>query len=337
MHGKSVIGRLQSAIIFSALCILFCAVDIAAAGQQLQLEDVSPAGMSPIVPQSAPLEPARRLSLEAALKSRDYGRAEALLLEEISRNPKSSQLLTLVGGIFFLDGKYLNSAIAMKKAEALAALDERSRFTLAMAYITLSHRDWARSELEKLTRANPANALYPYWLSRLDYDAQQFSTATADARKAIALDPGFMKAYDNLGLSYEALGKYDQAIQSYEQAIRLNRQKSPSSPWPLLNLGALMVKLGRLGEAESYLKESLQDDPKFPQAHYQMGLLLEKQNKDDEAIRELEQAAALNPSYAEPYYLLGKIYRRKGDEKNANRAWSTFEKLKKEQPQARPH
>ncbi len=104
-----------------------------------------------------------------------------------------------------------------------------------------------------------------------------------------------MKAYDNLGLSYEALGNMMKPIRSYQEAIRLNRQKSSNSPWPLLNLGTLLVKLGRLEEAESYLRESLQYDPKFPQAHYQMGLLLEKQNKDAEAIRELEQAAALKP------------------------------------------
>jgi tetratricopeptide (TPR) repeat protein len=315
--------------------ILLALPAVGAAAQELQLQDVPSSGMSAAVSQTTPLDPACRAVLEEALKSRDYARAEAVLVGEIKRNPKSPSLLTCLGGLFFRDGKYWNSAIAMKKAEALSPLDEASRFTLAMAYIEVNHRDWARPELEKLAHLNPQNALYPYWLSRLDYDGQKFTAAVANAQKAIALDPSFMKAYDNLGLDYEALGKYEQAIQAYQEAIRLNRLKLPSSPWPLLNLGALLVKLGRLEEAENYLKESLQDDPRFPQAHYQMGLLLEKRNKDAEATRELEQAAALNPSYAEPYYVLGKIYRRKGDEEGADRAWSTFQKLKKEQPQAR--
>ena len=302
-----------------------------------ELRDIPATGVSPGALEEAPLDPARRLSLQVAIKSRNYARAETLLLEDIRRNPKSPQLLTLAGGIFFLDGKYLNSAISMKKAEALAPLDDRSRFTLAMAYVTLEHRDWARPELDRLAASDPRNALYPYWLSRLDYDAQQFSAAIAHARQALALDPGFMKAYDNLGLCYEALGKYDDAIQAYQDAVGLDRASRSPSPWPALNLGALLVKLSRLEDAEKYLKESLRDDPRFPQAHYQLGALLARQHQDAEAVQELKQAAALNPSYAEPYYLLGKIYQRQGNKNAAEAAWSTFQRLKKEKPKEQPH
>jgi tetratricopeptide (TPR) repeat protein len=307
--------------------LLFLVAGQAWAAQVIQ--EGTTADPGPVTLQNAPLDPARRATLEAAIKSRDYARAETVLLEDIGRNPKSPQLLTLLGGIFFLDGKYLNAAIAMKKAEALSPLDDRNRFTLAMSYVTLNRRDWARPELEKLAQSSPRNALYPYWLARLDYDDLQFGAAVAKLQKAIQLDPNFMKAYDNLGLCYEALGNHDEAVRTYQDAIRLNRQKNPSSPWPPLNLGALLIKLGRLEEAESILKESLRYDPKFPQAHYQMGVLLEKQEKDSEAIQELNQAVALDPSYPEPHYVLGRIYRRLGDGKNAEMALSTFQKLKK--------
>jgi Flp pilus assembly protein TadD len=59
--------------------------------------------------------------------------------------------------------------------------------------------------------------------------------------------------------------------------------------------------------------------------------------KKAEAIAELRQAATLSPSYAEPHYVLGRIYQRKGDTKNAEAAWATFQKLKKEDPKERPH
>jgi tetratricopeptide (TPR) repeat protein len=336
--GALTLHNLQSAsfnlksLARAGLCLIVVAV---CAGVQA-LQDIPLTGLNPSAVESAPLDAKQRATLQDALKSRDYTRAETLLLDEINRNPKSPQLLTLAGRVFFLDGKYLNTAIAMKKAETLAPLDERSRFTLAMAYITLNHRGWARPELEKLEQSNPRNALYPYWISRLDYDAQKFSAAVTSARKAIELDASFMKAYDNLGLSYEALGQYDNAVASYQEALRLNRSKPPSSPWPLLNLGTLLVKLGRLDEAETYLKEALQIDAKFPQGHCQMGLLLEKRGKDAEAIHELEQAAELNPRYAEPYYVLGKIYRRQGDEKDAEKARNQFQKLKSEETKESP-
>src|SRR5438309_2001151 len=82
------------------------------------------------------LNSTRRAELDAALANKDYKQAESILVEEAEREPKSlesAHLLEFAGGIFFLDGQYENAAIAWKKAEAIAPLSERSRFTLAMA------------------------------------------------------------------------------------------------------------------------------------------------------------------------------------------------------------
>ncbi len=276
----------------------------------------------------APLDEAFRSKIEQALKGKDYGRVEALLIEEIKGNPKSALLLTVLGHTLFLDGKYLDSAVAMKKAERLSPLNESDRFTLAMAYVRLNHNDWARPELVKLTQTNPGKALYLYWLGRLDYSAQQFRSAVTRFHQTLNLDPNFVKAYDNLGLCHEALGEYDEAIRAYQDANRLNRQNTHPSPWPPLNLGSLLVKLDHLSEAEPCLRESLTYDGKFSKAHYQLGMLLEKQRKHAEAIEELKLAADLDSSYAEPHYALSRIYRKQGDIRNAEVSLSAFQKLK---------
>ena len=157
-------------------------------GQDLRLVDPtsSAADLKPSAIEILPLEPAQRAAVQQAIKARDYPRAETILVEEIIKNPKAPQLLTFVGGLFFLDGKYLNTAIAMKKAEAIAPLDDRNRFTLALSYIILNHGDWARPELEKLAGANPREPRYPYWLGRLDYDAMQFKAAGPTCRKRLS-------------------------------------------------------------------------------------------------------------------------------------------------------
>ena len=317
------------------LSLYFVLEPTPSAGQELK--DVPSPDPSPSLLLNVPLDPVRRSSLEEAIKDRKYEHAETLLLQEIERNPKSPQLLTVLGSIFFLDGKYLNTAIALKKAEALNPLDNQHRFTLAMSYIILNHRGWARPELERLAQSNPRGALYPYWLGRLDYDDMQFPAALARFKKTLELDPNLMKAYDNLGLCYEALGKYDEAIQTYQEATRLNRLRRLNSAWPPLNFGTLLVKLGKLEQAEPYVRESLSYDTKFARAHDQLGILLEKQRKEGEAIEELNQAASLDPSYPEPHYALGRIYQRKGDTRNAETALNTFQKLKKEKrPEREP-
>jgi tetratricopeptide (TPR) repeat protein len=284
----------------------------------------------------APLAPVVRAHLEQAIRARDYLKAEDILVHEIDRNPGSPQLLTLAAGVFFLDGKYLNTAIAMKKAEAIAPLDDQSRFTLAMSYVVMDHRDWARPELEKLSQKSPLNPLYLYWLARLDYDVQGYAAAIEKLERVIAIDPRYMKAYDNLGLCYEAAGRLDDAVKTYQRAVDLNRQANPVSPWPPLNLGSLLVKLEQLDDAEKYLRDSLLADPRFAQTHYVFGTLLEKRGRDEEAIRELEQAAALDAAYAQPHYALGRIYRRAGNITKAAAELNQFEKLREAKPEKRP-
>jgi tetratricopeptide (TPR) repeat protein len=272
----------------------------------------------------------RSARITEALHAGAYDRAEALLLEAAEAHPQSPVVLRLLGGVFFVRGRPLNAAVALKKAEAIAPLDERSRFTLVMAYVALGRRDWARPELAKLLEAAPANPLYPYWTGRLDYDDGQYAAAVKSLQRAIELDPRFMRAHDSLGLCYETLGRFDEAVRSYEEAIRLGREQKTRSPWPPLDLGLLLTRLDRLDEAEARFRESLACDSSFPQAHYQLGLALEKKGRASEAVAELEEAARLDPAYAEPQYALARLYRRGGEKEKAERALLRFQELRKE-------
>ena len=276
-----------------------------------------------------PLTPDQRERFEAAMKARDYTQAETILVEAHKANPDSAALLRLAGGVFFLDGNYMNAAIAFKKADKIEPLDPPNRFTLAMAFIALGRRDWARIELNRLIEADPKASIYLYWLARLDYDDQKFAAAVEKLERVIAMTPEFMRAHDNLGLCLEALGRYDEAEAAYKKAVDLNRKKQPSSPWPPLNLGIMLSKLGRREEAEVYLREALEYKPDFPEAHYRLGMILEKWGKVEDAIEEFRQAAALDEDYPEPVYALARLYRRTGDMKKARKALKEFQARKR--------
>lgn len=305
-------------------------VAVAAAAQEPPRPDASFAPLDGRELDSAGLTAGRRASIARALAAGAYDQAEALLLEEVKLNPGSPELLRLLGGVRFMHHEYLGAAIAFKKAEALAPLDERSRFTLAMSYVVLGHRDWARPELQKLVQSAPRNALYRYWTARLDYDDNRYAAAIESLSQAVALDPRMVKAHDSLGLCYEALGRQDDALRSYQEAVRLNREASPVSPWPPLNLGLLLTRLDRLDEAEPLFRESVRIDPRFPRGHYQLGTALEKKGRAEEAVKELEEAARLDASYAEPHYALARLYRRNGNADKADRALERFLELKKQ-------
>jgi len=282
-------------------------------------------------PLDLPLNGAQREVFEHALQQRDYKTAESMLVEEAKLDPKSprtARLLAIAGGIFFLDAQYLNSVIAWKKSEAIQPLDERSRFTLAMAEVRLNRRDWARAELEKLAASQPQNPLFLYWLGRLDYDARHYEAAIARFQKVVELDPKMMRAYDNLGLCHDYVGKIDDAIADYQHAIALNRQQTHPSPWPPLNLAIALTEKNRLADADESLREAIRYDSRFAQAYYQLGRVLNRMNRDSEAVTTLKQAVTLDANYADPHYLLARIYRRMGQTQLAKSETDQFVRLK---------
>jgi tetratricopeptide (TPR) repeat protein len=288
-----------------------------------------PAALSAQEPfQGFGLDPNTHQRVKTAVESHDYAAAEKLLAEEAERYPQSQAVLLALANILFLDGKHLNCAVALKKAEKLGPLDERHQMLLALSYMTIGRLNWARPEFQKLARLNPSNAVYPYWLARIAYKKMEISLAIEHAQKAVQLDPSLMKAYDQLGLSHEAAGEMDRAIAAFEHAIRLNAQSPKKSPWPSLNLGNLLFRLQRFEEAETRLRESVNIDQRFPVARYRLARVLERQERMAEAIAELEEAARLDPTYPEPHYALARIYRRTNDVKAAQEL-RTFQALRK--------
>ena len=282
-----------------------------------------------------PLEPMQQAAFDAAMKRRAFIEAETILINaaqgEYARDKKSAraaQLYEAVGGVFFLNQEFLNAAISYKRADAAVPLQARNRFTLAMSYLRLNRRDWAKPELERLVKEQPANALYWYWLGRLDYDAKAYNEAIAKFTKVVALDATMMRAHDSLGLCYDYLGQYDEAVKHYRRALELNAQQAKPSGWPHLNLAITLLAQNKVAEAESELRAAIRLNAQVPQAHYQLGLALDKLNRSADAIAALEEAARLDASYAEPHYTLGQLYKKQGNAAKSQAAMAKFQELK---------
>ena len=274
----------------------------------------------------------QRAQVEEALRNKDYKKAEAILIDEANRDPHSpreAKILAVVGGIYFLDGTYVESVQAWRKSDAIFPLDERSRFTLAMAYVELHRLSSAREELNRLSAAQPHNALYVYWLARLDYDSQHYTDAISQLQRTTELDPKMARAYNLLGLCYDYQGHLDKAISAFSRAVELNRRESRPSPWPNIDMANSQIELNLLTEAERNLREAIGYDAHLPKAQYDLGRVLEKEGRYEEAVETLKGAVALDSSYAEPHYLLGRIYQRLGEPQFAKSEIQRFQQLQK--------
>ena len=269
--------------------------------------------------------------LQKAINVHDYVAAEKLLVAEIERDPHSprtARLLDYVGTVYFANQDYLNAAVAWKKSEAIAPLDAKLRFSLAMAYIRLSRPDWARTLLESLARENPTHALYPYWLGRLDYDGHFYNAAIKHFQRAIELDPKFARAYDNLGLCYYYQNQNDLAVTSFQKAIELDSGSAHPSAWPYLNLGITQQFLNQLPASEKSIREALHLDPGFAKAHFQLGTVLEDKGEPETALAELKKASRLDPAYPEPHMAMARIYHKIGQEAAAKEEVKIYLRLR---------
>lgn len=262
------------------------------------------------------LPPATASQLKQALEAHDYVAAERSLLTEIRHDPHSPEaahLLQFLGGVYFLDHDAWGAAVAWNKAKAIAPLPPALAFSLAMAYVRIGHSDWARNALEALARSDGKDALYPYWLGRLDYDADHYDHAILQFQKAIELAPDMAQAYNNLGLCYYRQNRNQLAIVNYQKAIDLNLKSGHPYAWPYLNLAVTERVLNQRSEAEAHLREAIRLDPNLALAHFQLGNILEDSGQTNDAIGQFQTAARLDPGYAEPHYALARIYRKLGD------------------------
>ena len=254
--------------------------------------------------------------LKQALEAHNYVAAEKSLMAEIGRDPHSAQagrLLQFLGGVYFLDQDALGAAIAWNKAKAIAPLPPTLAFSLAMAYIRIGHSDWSRAELKKLAAENRTNALYPYWLGRLDYDADQYDPAILQFQQAIQLAPDMAQAYNNLGLCYYRQNRNAFAVTNFQKAIDLNLKSGHPDAWPYLNLAITERSLNQPTEAEAHLREAIRLDPKLAPAYFQLGNILVDNGQTKDAMDQFQAAARLDPGYAEPHYALARLYRKLGD------------------------
>ena len=284
----------------------------------------------PTFAQSTSPSVSARQELSDVIAKHEYPKAERLLIESLEADPSALDLLPVLGGVFFLDAKYLNCASALEKANVAGRLNNESRFTLVMAYVNLNRLDLARPELQILIGNAPGNSLYHYWLGRLDFIEQRFESGIENLNLAVLLDSHSARAYDLLGLCYEALAQSEKALSAFHLAVKWNREGPHPSPWPPFDLGEQLYRLGRLDQAETFFQEALSCEPAFAKAHFQLGLLHEKLGHNGAAIKELRTAVSLDNHFPEPYYALARILKKQGDPTSAQDAAKRFESLSKQ-------
>ena len=132
-------------------------------------------------------------------------------------------------------------------------------------------------------------------------------------RKAIAVQPGYAAAHNNLGILLKEQRRYAESEAHYRQAIAL----LPGYAEAHVNLGALLTETGRIAEAEASYRRSLEALPESAELRYGLGLALAKLNRPAEAEASYRQALALRPGHADVRHRLGILLQEQGRDEAA--------------------
>jgi tetratricopeptide (TPR) repeat protein len=217
------------------------------------------------------------------------------------------------------------------------------------------YRDGPTFFTEAIART-PRNALC--YNNRAVYygnELHNHEAALKDFDKAIEINPGYMVAIVNRGVTYENLGRKEEAIASLQKAsamnpntlnpdviIRIANLRYLLNDFPgsiadynrLLALDKLYPRIyskragseAMLGQAEQALRDAdkaLSLDPKDEEAYNSRGLANRLLGKLDEAVNDFSLAIRIKEDYSRPYNNRGTVYLAQGQ---SDKALADFDK-----------
>jgi len=270
---------------------------------------------------SAPLSSARAL-----LSGGKLVEAEAALHNYVKAHPESADAQFLLGYVLFREQKAAESLAAFTAGAHVRRPNAGELKIVASDYVLMGDFGDADKWFTQVTVEMPGDADAWYLLGRTKYNENAFADAVASFERTLELQPKYVEAENNIGLSWQELNSPEKAKAAFHTAIDWQGD-APTDPQPFLNLGTLLVDGGDFEQATSYLVKAAALSPRNPRIHEELGRVYESQKNLPKAQDELEQAIALAPNTSGLHFKLGQIYRREGLRERAQQEFEICEKL----------
>jgi tetratricopeptide (TPR) repeat protein len=257
----------------------------------------------------------------------NFAEVEPLLQSYLKAYPNSWRAQYQLGYVLFQTHRFGPSIEALAKSLQINLNNAEAHKILGLDLVIIGKYDRALLELEQAAHLKPDSAEIRYHLGRIYYTRNVFPLAKRDFEAAIHLDPSYMKAYDNLGLTMEAMGDDNAALALYNKAIDLNERHGLHSPWPYINLASFYNHKNDPSRALDSAKRSLKQNPTAGQAFVQMAKAYRALEQWNRAAEALQNAIEINPADAEPYYIISQVYRKLGRLEASKQAMNNYQKL----------
>ncbi|MGQ9705784.1 MAG: tetratricopeptide repeat protein [bacterium] len=268
-------------------------------------------------------------------------RAEELLKEAVSLNPRNSNAYLDLGRIYFDDGDFRSSANSLEmavkfndklfsaylllghsylklnnedlaysnfmKAEALSVSAFEPQFEIGKILVLWERYSDALLYLEKAKQNNPKSAEVFFYIGNSYKGIKNLDKAIENYEQATFLDRNHYLAYASLGDIYVMKGDFECALVSYEQSFKIKDDYVPA----YIGFAKVNEDLQYYETASSAFSKALDFENDNIVALVGRGRCEYKMEKFDQAEKDLKRAIDLNTNLSEPHFYLGRVYEAK--------------------------
>jgi tetratricopeptide (TPR) repeat protein len=200
-----------------------------------------------------------------------------------------------------------------------AVEDDYGRYTSLSVGNSSSSITNYQNEIWNLPYSTNAEAGRLYDDARAAFQRHDVQGEISNLKKAVDVDPKFVRAWLWLGEIYKFTRQNDLAVQCYKKAIEIDPQQAVS--YKALAITLLSEK--KYDEAVAALKQLVKVSPDQADEYLTLGSTLVFMKRYSDALPVLETAAKLAPDQSGPQMLLGRAYIHMG---NVDFARASFQK-----------
>lgn len=195
---------------------------------------------------------------ELLLRMRQFDAAGERITRAVRLDPENPRGHFLAGRRFYALGKIDEAAVALKRA---AELDPTlPRVHLMLAKVALREEDIAalkrQCRAEMLLRPDDADTLLE--LASLLMDVGELDNAAACLKRAVAIRPTDVKAWQNLGVAECWRGNLMQGVVASRRALKLDHRNVAAAN----NLALAFLEMRELDAAARVVRDALEHEPR---------------------------------------------------------------------------
>ena len=232
-------------------------------------------------------------------KAKEAGKSVEILKDELSN--------------YYTFGPYkptveINEEFVKIEIDTSTILSQKSAFDTAIKYCELGRFKKAKPLLEKLVKNNPTVSEYHRVLGQIYSDEGNQEEAVNCLIDALRWDPKNTHALTMMGNIFaKHRNDIPTAMTYYEQALKV----MPEDHITMNNIGANLMQLGKVSEAERYFEKAYSINSNYPNTIYAMGMIKDIKGEYpaafDFAIHSLKKSKINDPIYENAFQLATEI------------------------------